>query len=67
MKNYYNENKNENPGNATVTGVVLLISTIVLIFMINYFPKGASRTVSSFVAGMFGFTAIQALRRGFDE
>jgi hypothetical protein len=43
------------------------VSTFLLIFMINYFPKGGSRTVASFVTGMFGFTAIQALRRGFDE
>lgn len=67
MKNSYNDTKNENKGNATVAGIVLIISTFTLIFMINYFPKGGSRTVASFVAGMFGFTAIQALRRGFDE
>ena len=63
MKSSYN---NENKSNATVSGIVLIISTFILIFMINYFPKGGSKTVASFVAGMFGFTAIQSLRRSFD-
>lgn len=57
----------QNKRNAISIGIALMVSTFTLIFMMSYLPKGGSRTVASFVAGMFGFTAIQALRRGFDE
>jgi hypothetical protein len=57
---------NENKGNAVMSGVVLVAASIILIFTINNFPPGGARNVASFVAGMFGFTAVQALRRSFD-
>lgn len=56
----------ENKSNALMSGVVLSIATILLIFVVNYLPQNSARNVASLVAGMFGFTAIQALRKSFD-
>lgn len=51
-------------------GIFLSVSTIYLIILISgqSFQKNNSvRHVASFVAGMFGFTAIQVLRQTLDE
>jgi hypothetical protein len=50
-------------------GLVLTGSTLLLILLIgtDYFQRSNSaRYVASFVAGLFGFTAIETLRRSID-
>ncbi|MBE9006999.1 hypothetical protein IQ259_18480 [Fortiea sp. LEGE XX443] len=56
----------ENKSNALSSGMVMTIATVLLIFVINYLPQNGARNVASLVAGMFGFTAVQALRKSFD-
>ena len=58
---------NESKGNGIVSGIALALATIVLLVFINYFPQSNAKNVASFLAGMFGFTSVQAFRRSFDD
>jgi len=59
-------NIQNNKSNALLSGVVLSITTILLILLVNYLPQKGAKSVASLVAGMFGSTAIQALRKSYD-
>ena len=58
---------NESKSNGIVSGIALAITTIILLIFINYFPQGSTKNVASFLAGIFGFTSVQAFRRSFDD
>ena len=50
-------------------GIVLTSATLILVCMLatdSFQKSNAARYVASFVAGLFGFTAIETLRRSLD-
>lgn len=50
-------------------GVILTSATLLLVYMLatdSFQKSNAARYVASFVAGLFGFTAIETLRRSLD-
>ncbi len=52
------------------TGFALTVATISLVSMISTDPfqnSPSARYVASFIAGLFGFTAIEALRDGLGQ
>lgn len=52
------------------TGMALTVATIGLVSMIStdaFQNSAAARYVASFVAGLFGFTAVETLRGGLDR
>lgn len=50
-------------------GTILTIATVVLVYMLptdSFQDSDSARYVASFIAGLFGFTAVETLRRTLD-